>query len=511
MKNNLVKSSAWVTIILVIGYIISFVKEAVIANFYGVSADVDAYTIAITIPVTLFALVSVSIQSIVIPLYSNSLYNEGKEVADKNISNLLSVVSIVALCFIIFCEVFAGIIIKLFAPGFSPETNELASTLLRITAPTILFSIIDKIFIGLLNVHKKFVWPALSVYVLNIGLIVTVVLLHAKLGISAACIGQVIGSCLQVLFMILIGKKVFHFYPVLSFKDVFIMKAAKQSVPIIWSISIAEINAMINRMVASFLFVGSISALGYASKVNSVMLQFFTQAIATIVYPLYAESSAKKDMVQLGNRVNLTLSIYTFFLIPLMVGVFCFRGELIDVAFSRGAFDQKASDLTKTLLGLYTIGMLFMAFRETVTKVFYSLNDTKTPAKNATLGICLNIILNLSLPFILGVNGLALATSITAMFISTRLLYQLVKKHKMINLGAFKGTLPGISISAFVMGCVILLQRMYLPINNSLLQLIIGAFEGVLIYGLICFLMKSPTMDMIFNLLFHKKLFKRNA
>ena len=72
------KTSMWVTIILVIGYVLSFIKEAVIANYYGVSSSVDAYTIALTIPVTLFALISVAIQSVVIPLYSNLLYNSTK-------------------------------------------------------------------------------------------------------------------------------------------------------------------------------------------------------------------------------------------------------------------------------------------------------------------------------------------------------------------------------------------------------------------------------------------------
>ena len=69
-----------------IGYILSFVKEAIIANYFGISVNVDAYTIAITIPVTLFAMVSVSIQSIVIPLYSDSLINEGNNIANSNIT-----------------------------------------------------------------------------------------------------------------------------------------------------------------------------------------------------------------------------------------------------------------------------------------------------------------------------------------------------------------------------------------------------------------------------------------
>ena len=79
MKKTLAHTSFLVTLVMVLGYVLSFVKEATVANYYGVSSLVDAYTIALTIPVTLFALVSVAIQSVVIPIYSDILYKRNKE------------------------------------------------------------------------------------------------------------------------------------------------------------------------------------------------------------------------------------------------------------------------------------------------------------------------------------------------------------------------------------------------------------------------------------------------
>ena len=88
-SSKLVKSSIIVSIILAIGYLVSFVKESIIANYFGVSADVDAYTIAITIPVVLFSIVTVSIRSVIVPIYSDLLYNKTKDVADGFISNVI--------------------------------------------------------------------------------------------------------------------------------------------------------------------------------------------------------------------------------------------------------------------------------------------------------------------------------------------------------------------------------------------------------------------------------------
>lgn len=499
MGKSFVKASIGVTVIMVIGYILSFVKEAIIANYFGVSLDVDAYTIAITIPITLFAMVSVSIQSIVIPLYSDSLINEGKDIANRNISNFITVVSILACIFIVFCELFAGGIVYLFAPGFTVETHKLATLLLRITAPTILFVVLERVFVGMLNVQGNYTLPSLSVCFLNLCLIVCVVLLHAVWGITAACFGQICGTLMSLIYVIWLTKSFFDYQFTCSFKTPFITKALKQAIPIIWSVSLGEVSAMINRMVASFLFVGSISALGYAGKLNSVMLQFFTVAMATIIYPLYAESSAKKDMSQLNRRVNLTLSIYSFFLLPLMVGVFCFKKELVEFAFGRGAFDQNAIDVTKTLLGIYAIGMLFMALRETITKVFYSLQDTKTPAKNATMAICTTILFNLSLPVFWGVNGLALATALTSMFFSIRLIFQLCKLHMEIVLTQFFKNVPGIILSAFMMGGALSVQNYYYSIQDSFISLLIGAVEGIILYVFFNYLFKTPILRFLIN------------
>lgn len=494
MGKSLAKTSIWVTILMVIGYVFSFLKEAVIANYFGVSGAVDAYTIAITIPVTLFAVISVSIQSIVVPLYSDILINKGDQEAKSYINKLITLVGCISMAFIVLCEVLASPLIYLFAPGFDPEVHTLATTLLRITLPTILFTLLDRVFVGVLNVHKKFVFPTLSLYVLNLVLILFIVLLHAKWGIAAACVGQVVGSVGQVLFLLIVVRKHIHLRLDFHWKDEAIHKSMKNSVPIIWTVSLGEVSAIVNRMVSSFLFVGSISAISYALKINTVLMQFFTTAIATIVYPLYAESAARRDMHQLNGRVNSTLSIYIFFLFPLMCGVLCLKEELITVAFGRGAFDSSAINLTQQLLGIYCIGILFSAIRETTTKVFYSVQDTTTPAKNTTLGLILMIAFNIALPQVFGIYGLAIAKSLVAIIVSTRLLWQLVKKHEEIKLGQFKKNLPGIVGASLIMLSVMFFIRYIWHIDSVLVSLLIFTILGILIYAICCILFRPPIM-----------------
>ena len=493
-----------VTLVMVVGYVLSFVKEAIIANYYGVSYLVDAYTIAITIPVTLFAVVSVAIQSICVPIYSDILYKENIEQANLYISRLLSAVSLIAIIFITICEFAASPLIYFFAPGFDTITHELATKLLRICLPIVLFTIIDKVFISLLNVHKQFILPSFAIYILNIILIASVVILNESIGIVAACFGQVLGGFLELSYLYFLARKYYKFQFKFEIKDKHIVKSLKNSIPIMWSISIAEICATINRAVASFLFVGSIAALGYAAKLNSVLISFFTAAVSTIVYPLFAESTAQNNLEQLNKRVNFILSAYTFFLVPLMLWVFCYKSEIVEIVFARGAFNQSAIDITQSLFGCYVAGLLFMAFRETITKVFYSLHDTKTPAVNATIGVFLNIVLNLTLPFIIGVEGLAIATSITACVISIRLIYQLIKNNVELSLKTFWPNVVKIIVASFLMFVILKVVADMMCDSLAIFRLLVGVFAALISYFTISYFFNIPILAEVHKMFISK-------
>lgn len=498
-NSSIAKSAIGVTFIMVIGYALSFAKEAVIANYFGISQDVDAYTIAIQIPVILFSFIAVAIQSVVVPLYSDILYKNNKKEANTFISKLMTIVLIFSLVFCVIGEIFAGVIVSLFAPGFSVDTNALSANLLRVTLPTVFFSLTSKIFTAVLNVQKRFVFPELSLIFLNIILICIIVFLHAKLGIFAACVGQVLGCFTQIVFLYIIIRKYFRYVVIFDFHDRNVVHAVKLSLPVFWSISVAELNAMINRMVASFLFVGSIASLSYSQKLNSIFITFFTSAIATIVYPMYAESAARDDKEQLNRRVNISISAYALILIPIMVFVIIYSTDVVRLAFARGAFDENAVGVTSTLLAIYAFGILFLALRGTITNVFYSLKDSRTPAVNASIGIVINMVLNLTLPFVTGINGIALASTISGVYISTMLLYLLVKKNIDIKLSFFYKNVVRILLSGIVSLMVAFVCKSMLVIDSTLLNLIVGFLIICISYLIVNYFVKTPMCLMIYQ------------
>lgn len=505
MSNKLLKASFGITLVMLVGNLLSFVKEAAIANYFGVSAEVDAYAIAIQIPVLLFSFISVAVQSVVIPIFSDIYYNKSEREATKYIDNLITFLFFGTVIMAVVGVLLASPIVYLFAPGFDAPTHEMSTNLLRITFPSIIFAIICQVLIAVLNVHKQFVANSFAIYFTNVTLIFCVIFLHSKFGIAAACIGQLLGDGLRCAYVVLLARRFYKYRLGFNFRHTDVIKTLKMSFPVLWSMSVAETNAIVNRMVGSFLFAGSISAISYSSKINSVLLQLFVSAIATIVYPLYAESSVKGDIAQLNRRVNSTISAYSLFVVPLAFGLIVFRKEVIEFAFGRGAFNQDAIELTQGLLGIYAVGMLFMAFRSTLNNVFYSMKDTKTPAVNASVGAILNIVLNLTLPYFLGVKGIALSSTITAIYITSSLMWKMVKKFNEIDMTLFFENIKRIIPAGVIMFVGVGVFHYFMNGQNSLLVFSIGGFIAVAIYLVSVLMLKVPVATQIMNMLISKK------
>ena len=499
MKRTLAVSSANVTIILLGGYLISFGKEAVIASFMGVSSISDAYAVAIQVPVTLFAFFAVSINSIIIPLYLDIKQNSGIDKANLFVSNFINILTVVSLFIVFIGEVFAGQIIYLFAPGFNSDTHSLATFLLRLTIPSVSFTGIIQVLTSILNANRVFNLPSLGPYFLNIILILTIVSMFSFLGVSSACIGQFVGSFVQMIFIIRISKKYFNWSFEFTFNDENLRKAGSMSLPVAWGISVSEVNTIVNRMVASYLFVGSISALSYASKLSTVFMSLFVSALSTIVYPLYSDSIAKVNYSKLNYLINFTLSSFSFVLIPLVILMISFGNELVTLVFSRGRFDTIAVNQTQELFIFFSAGIIFLSFRQTLTNVFYALKDTKTPALNASLGVFINICLNLTLPYLFGLKGLAISSTITAAFISIRLVYILHSRFDYIVLADFFQSIWKILLSGSIMVIFIIFfkSELFFDLNN--LGIILLVIFSCFLYLILNIIFRTKVTRDIFN------------
>lgn len=479
---KLIRSSIGIIIVMIIGYILSFVKEAVFAAYFGVGFQADAFVVAIQVPLVLFAVVAVGIRTVALPIYTKRLLEVGKEHATLFAQNLLTIALITSSCFAVFGILFADWIVYLFAPGFNDQTHILSVILLRVFFPLVIFTIQVDIYKAILNAWKVFSWPEIASYFQNIMLIVFLLVLTDIIGIYAAMVGTLFGAIVRFIYLLFLSRKYFYYKPYLDIKDKDIRQAGKMAVPVTIGIGIAEINRFVDRIIASGLSVGSISALNYASKLNGLFSGLFVQAIATVAFPTFAEMVIKKEYNALNRLINSLLSIVILIIIPLTVGLILCNIELVSIVFGRGVFDKNAVSLTGNIFIFYNIGLLFIVVREIINRVYYSFNDTKTPMINGSIGVVINIVLNILLSRLMGAPGLALATSISSAVICSLLLFNLKNKYAGFHLKKVRVSLIKAVVATIGMIFILLPFGRLISISNSWLYLFCYSVVGSTAY-----------------------------
>lgn len=263
-------------------------------------------------------------------------------------------------------------------------------------------------------------------------------------------------------------------------------------------VSVDQINVLVDRTIASTLIVGGISALNYANRLNTFIQGIFVMSIATVMYPLISKMVTDKDIDGLKRTLSESIFGINILIVPITVGAVIFSSPLVSLIFGRGAFDEQANILTSSALLFYSIGMLGFGLREILSRVFYSMQDTKTPMINAAIGMIINILLNLILSRLLGIGGLALATSIAAIVTTFLLFMNLRKKIGPFGMKQISISFLKILFASSIMGLFAKLSFNYLTVSLSQnLSLLLAIGVGAVSYFVTIYFLKIEDVDVI--------------
>lgn len=451
--------------------VLGFVREMSIAFFFGASYVVDAYLVALMIPQVLFAVVGGALTTTIIPLVTEYKEREGMDSVLTLVNSVTSFMAAVLAVIILLGEVFALYVVKLLAPGFSGEVVQLTVSLSRIMFPAMMFMGLAGLGTGILQSQRRFLYPAFIGIPYNV-LIIGSLFVSAKIwGITGLAVGTLLGIVSQWLFQVPdLRKTGCRFRIKVDFSHPGFRKMGKLILPVIIGAGAAQINVLVDRMLASGLVEGSIAALNYANKLNILALGVIAVAVANAMYPEFAEAHVLNDSRKFLNSVLRSFNGLLLIILPFSAGMIILREPLVRVVYQRGAFDDTAFALTVIALFFYTLGLPAMSLREIILRAFYSLQDTKTPMVIGVVTVVINIILNIILVRYLAHGGLALATSISVTAGLLMLLWYLRKKLGHIGGAVILKTGAKVGFSCLVMGAavVFLYNRMQGVLGDGL-------------------------------------------
>ncbi len=440
--------------------LLAFVRELVLANFFGAGTITDAYVMAQSIPSILLAgLISAAAISYM-PIFSRITESEGLHEGNLFTSRLLNAMLMITAVAAALGAIFARPLVSIFAGGYDETTASLTAWYLRPAFVVAVFNVLVYIFEAFLQYKEVFFPQIILGYLQNIS-VITFVVIAAHTDYHLLILGTLVGWTARGLGCLWTARRRGYSYSA-DFKfGPAVREAVTLALPIFIGGSVNQINTFVDRVLASDLRSGSVSALNYGNTIINAIVMLTVSILVTIVYPKLNKAFSSGDRERVGQLAERGINILALISIPFSMGAMLYARPVIQLIYEHGAFDAAATDLTSSAFFYYAIGLSFITFNQLITKVFYSMHDTKTAVLCSVASVAVNIILNLILVRYMEHRGLALATSAAQVLNAVLLWYSFVRKHPDIKLLSSKKKLSQVFVfSAISVGISYLCFRL---------------------------------------------------
>ena len=433
-RQSLLRSTSLVSVMTFISRMVGFIRDMVLANFFGAQAGMDAFFVAFRIPNFMRRLFAEgAFSQAFVPVLAE--YQKTRSPEDVrtfiarisgHLSSVLTMVTVVGI-------IASPVIVFLFAPGFSEHgiRAELTTQMLRITFPFLMLVSLTAMSGAVLNTYGYFGVPAFTPVLLNICMILAALYICPNLPTPVVGLawGVLIAGVVQFLFQLpFLHRHHLLVKPQIVRNDPGVTKVMKLMIPALFGVSIAQLNLMVDSIFASFLKVGSVSWLYYTDRLADFPLGVFGVAIATVILPHLSRRHAEQSLEHFSRALDWGLRSILLIGIPSGIGLSVFSMPLIAGCFAYGKFH--ISDLLQTQKSLITLGLGVPAFMmvKVLASGFYAQQDIATPVKVGIWSMIINTLLCAAFIKFFAHAGLTLASAIAGYVNCGCLLYLLVKR-----------------------------------------------------------------------------------
>jgi putative peptidoglycan lipid II flippase len=476
----------------------------VLARYFGASAETDAFFLAFKIPNfmrRLFAEGSFSLAFV--PVLSEVRAAGDRRALKDLIDHVSGTLAGILLALTAVGVLAAPLVLAVFAPGWWIEERPefgLSADMLRITFPYILLISLTALAGGILNTFDRFLVPALTPALLNISLIAAAVLLSGRMEmpIKALAWGVLFAGIAQLLVQVpaLMRLGVMP-RPRWGWQHSGVRKILRLMIPTLIGSSVAQINLLLDVVIATFLVSGSVSWLYYSDRLLEFPLGVFGVALSTVILPNLSRKFARQDPHAFSATLDWALRLALIITLPAALGLAVLSSPILITLFQYDAFRAHDVEMASLSLSAYAAGLPAFIAVKVLAPGFYARQDTRTPVKIAIIAMVSNMGLNfifvgvlLFMSFEGPHMGLALASSVAA-YINAGLLYRGLRKQ-----GAYQPETGWARVSlAVLVGCAAMVAAIWWQFGqlgewidasaiNRTMRLCWIIFLGIVVYGL---------------------------
>jgi putative peptidoglycan lipid II flippase len=410
---RLLKSTSVVSSMTVLSRITGLARDVGFSHWFGAGMVMDAFFIAFKIPNLLrrvFAegAFSQAFVPVIAEYRSTRTAAETKDLIDRVSGTLLAVLFAVTAVGVLA----APLVIAVFAPGFVGEEGRfgLATDMLRWTFPYLAFISLTALAGGILNSHRRFAVPAFTPVLLNLVLIAFAAWIaptfeRPGVGLAAGVfVAGLVQLAFQAPFLLRLGLLP---RPRWAWADPGVRRIMKLMLPVVFGSSVAQINLLLDAVVASFLAAGSISWLYYSDRLMEFPLGVIGIALGTVILPSLSEHHAQASNDDFVATLDWALRLVLVVALPAALGLALLATPLLATIFYGGEFTSTDVVMSTASLRAFAPGLLGFVLVKVLAPAYFSRHDARTPVRIGVAALVFNTVLSIGLVVVLVRTGWA--------------------------------------------------------------------------------------------------------
>lgn len=397
-----------------------FARDILLARLIGTTPLADAFFVAFRIP-SFFRRVfgEGAFSQAFVPVFAGYRKDTPGPDVQSFLDHVAGALGIVLLGVTALGVLGAPLWVMVLAPGFlaMPLKYHLTVVMLRITFPYLLFVSLVAMAAGILNTCGYFAVSAFTPILLNVALIASAVWLapHLDHPVLALAWGVFAAGVLQLGFQWPFLRRLgFTVRPRINFHHPGVRRILRLMLPALLGSSVAQINLVVDTVLASFLVSGSVSWLYYSNRLLEFPLGVFGVALGTVILPALSRKHVDAHAEGFSRTIDWALRWGFVITLPAAVGLAVLAGPLLSTLFQHGAFTAHDVSMARRSLIAFACGLPAFVLIKILAPGYYARQDTRTPMRIGIASLLANIGLNLLLIRPLAHAGLAAATSLAA-------------------------------------------------------------------------------------------------
>ena len=467
--------------------VLGLVREMVLAQYFGATAAMTAYNVAFRIPNLLRDLFAEGAMSAAfVPTFTKYLHGSGKESAWRLANLVINALAVITGLLVLVGIIFAEPLVRLITDNeYTRDAAQLALTveLARLMLPTLTFIALAAALMGMLNSLHHFFIPAFSPAMFNVVTILCawlVVPFMPGLGIApivAIAAGTFLGGVAQLAIQWpALRSEGFRYQPILDLKDEGLRRVLILMGPGTIGLAATQVNVLVNMQLATSQEIEAVNWLNYAFRLMYLPIGLFGVSIATAALPTISRHHHEEDTAAVRNTVSDGLSLMAMLNVPATVGLIVLAVPIVRMLFEHGRFTPVDTLATAAALQFYSIGLVGYSVVRISSPMFYALGKNRIPVIVSVVTVLVNAALNYWLVHVMGYRGLALGTSIAALFNAATLLFLLRSNLHGLNGGQLFTSVARIAVASVAMGAAAFASlralEVWLPGDAELMQIV---------------------------------------